>query len=172
MAGMKKSGLAALAMATVLSVTGTALAANPQIKSATASVVITNTANKGALSVAVQVVGLGSGQQVGFSLNASADVTWGCINKSLKAPKAENKRFVPGSVSASGSLPPADKNGSIKASIISNAPDAPTATDLKCPSSMSVALVSVAYSSIVLTITGAGLDSTRDLPPASYVFYQ
>lgn len=152
-------------MAAVLGISGTALAANPQFKSATASV-----GSSGELNVAVQVVGLGSGESVGFTMAAKADVTWGCVNKALKAPKAENKRSASYDVSASGSLPAADKNGSLKATVSAPLPDAPTT--LSCPTKMSVVVVAVAYKNISVTVTGSVSGLTQNPADVSRIFYQ
>lgn len=159
MVGMKKSGIAAVALAAVLSVSGTAFAAT-QFKSVSRSV-----GSQGALSVSFTVTGLGNvgtSQQVILASNVTAD--WGCVNRSLKVPKAENKISVGSPVVSNGYFT-VPKSGSVKGTVSTVNPAQPAGWS--CTGALTPTLLSVAYADITLIGGGVSQPVTR----ISYTFF-
>ena len=146
----------------LLAVPSVALAANAHFVSATGAV---NTS--GALVVNFKEAGLGGGQTIHYTLDASATAVWGCINKGGNHPQASNKETVAGPVLGTGSFTAA-KNGNIAASI--TAGPLPMPPGFSCSGKMVIALVSVSYSNIVLTDTITPVSVS--IPSVSRVFYQ
>ena len=107
--------------------------------------------DSGALVVAIDEAGVGS-QDVTYTLTASAQAVYACINGGSNHPKAANKETVAGQVSAGGAFSPI--NGRITASLTTGPLSAGGFT---CPSGQTLVLASVAYSNILLSDTTNGV---------------
>lgn len=105
----------------------------------------------GALVVAIDEAGVGN-EDVTYTLTASAQAVYACINGGGNHPKAANKETVAGQVSAGGTFSPT--NGRISASL---ATGPLSAGGFTCPSGQTLVLASVSYSNIVLTDTTNGV---------------
>ena len=130
-----------------------ALAVNPHFVSATGTV-----NNNGSLTVNFKEAGLGTNQNINYTLSADASATYVCVNKGGSNPSASNKTTVAGPVSASGTFS-SGKNGSVTASLTVS-PPAP-ATDFSCPKGQTKQTAQVSYTNVVLTDTTN--DVTADL---------
>jgi len=105
----------------------------------------------GTLVVAIDEAGVGN-ENVTYTLTASAQAAYACINGGSNHPKAANKETVAGQVSTGGTFSPT--NGRISASL---ATGPLSAGGFACPSGQTLVLASVSYSDIVLT------DTTNDV---------
>jgi hypothetical protein len=70
----------------------------------------------GTLDVSFTIAGLGSNQSIAVTASATADATYGCLNRGQNCPNAANKVNVQSDVSATGTFT-SGKNGSIRASL-------------------------------------------------------
>jgi len=113
----------------------------------------------GSLTVSFKEAGLGSNQNVNFTLTADASVTYVCVNKGGSNPSASNKTTVAGPVSSSGTFS-SGKNGQITASLTVSPPALPTA--FSCPKGQTLKIASVSYTNVVLTDTTNNV--TANLP--------
>ena len=145
---------AVLASAFIAGSTSPAAADAPKFHSASSDV-----SSTGALVASFDERGLGNGD-VTYSLTADADAVYGCINGGGKNPSAANKRNVNSEVSSGGTFSP--RNGRISATLFAGPPSAGT---FSCPSGQRLRLLSVTYTSIVLTDVTNGV--SVDLPDAS-----
>jgi hypothetical protein len=82
----------------------------------------------GTLNVSFTIAGLGSNQSIDVTASATADATYGCLNRGQQCPNAANKVNVQSDVSATGTFT-FGKNGSIRASLTVEPPP----TTLTCP---------------------------------------
>jgi len=105
----------------------------------------------GALVVAIDEAGVGN-EDVTYTLTASAQAVYACINGGGNHPKAANKETVAGQVSTGGTFSPT--NGRISAGLVTGPLSAGGFT---CPSGHTLVLASVSYSDIVLTDTTNGV---------------
>jgi len=105
----------------------------------------------GALVVTIDEAGVGN-EDVTYSLTASAQAVYACINGGDNHPKAANKETVAGQVSAGGTFSPT--NGRIDASLTTGPL---SAGNFECPNGQRLVLASVSYSNIVLTDTTNGV---------------
>jgi len=105
----------------------------------------------GALVVAIDEAGVGN-EDVTYTLTASAQAVYACINGGGNHPKAANKETVAGQLSAGGTFSPT--NGRIDASLTTGPL---SAGDFTCPSGQTLVLASVSYTSVVLTDTTNGV---------------
>jgi hypothetical protein len=143
-----------LASALIAGSTSSAVADAPKFHSATSDV-----SSTGALVASFDERGLGNGD-VTYSLTAQADAVYACINGGNKNPSAANKRAVSGAVESGGTFSP--RNGRISATLFAGPPGPGT---FECPNGQRLRLLSVTYTSIVLTdVTN---DVSVNLPDAS-----
>lgn len=91
-------------------------------------------------------VGLGSTTTVDYSANATAAVTYQCVNRGTNCPAASNKEDILGEVSVGGTFQ-VDKNGRISDSLVV-LPPPPT---LVCPGNQVVGVATVVFTNIRLT---------------------
>ena len=150
--------ITALALFGVLSFATAASAAAPKFHSASSSV-----DSSGRLTVSFDERGLGN-ENIDYTVTATANATWACINGGGKNPSAANKRTIASQVSASGSFEP--KNGRVVASLTTAAPNA---GGFSCPSGQRLVLAGVSYTNIVLTDTTNGVSTA--VPSASRTFF-
>lgn len=148
----------ALALAALFVMATAASAAAPKFHSATSSV-----DSAGRLTVAFDERGLGN-ENITYTVTATANASWACINGGGKNPSAANKRSIVGQVSASATFQP--KNGRVVASVTTAAPSPGT---FACPSGQRLVLAGVSYSNIVLTDTTNGVSTA--VPSASRTFF-
>jgi len=99
----------------------------------------------GALVVVIDEAGVGN-ENVTYTLTASAQAVYACINGGDNHPKAANKETVAGQVSTGGTFSPT--NGRISASLTTGPLSAGA---FECPPGHALVLASVSYSDIVLT---------------------
>src|SRR5215213_2890133 len=104
--------------------------------------------NNGTLTVSFKEAGLGTNQNITYTLTADATATYVCVNRGGANPSAQNKTTVSGPVSATGTFN-SGKNGQVTASLTVSPPP----SDISCPPGQSLELASVSYTNIVLTDT-------------------
>ena len=150
--------ITALALVGVLAMATAASAAAPRFHAASSSV-----DSAGRLTVSFDERGLGN-LNIDYTVTATADATWACINGGGKNPSAANKRSIVNQVSASGSFEP--KNGRVVASLTTAAPSPGT---FACPPGQRLVLAGVSYTNIVLTDTTNGVSTA--VPSASRTFF-
>jgi hypothetical protein len=136
------AAIAALVFAVVLGV-GSALAVSPHFISASPTL-----NSDGTLTVKFKEAGLGTNQQITYTLSAQATATYVCVNKGGGNPSASNKTNVAGPVSATGTFN-SGKNGNVTASLTVNPPD----STITCPPGQSLEVAQVTYTSVTLTDT-------------------
>jgi hypothetical protein len=120
-----------------------ALAVSPHFISASGTL----NAN-GSLTVNFKEAGLGTNQNIDYTLSADATATYVCVNNGGANPSAQNKTTVNGPVSASGTFA-SGKNGNVTASLTVNPPP----SDISCPKGQTLRLASVSYTGVTLTDT-------------------
>jgi hypothetical protein len=131
------------AFATAAIAVPVALAVSPHFISATGTL----NAN-GSLTVKFKEAGLGTNQNINYTLSADGTATYVCVNNGGANPSAKNKTTVAGPVSASGTFN-SGKNGNVTASLTVNPPP----SDITCPSGQKLELASVSYTNVTLTDT-------------------
>jgi hypothetical protein len=102
----------------------------------------------GTLTGKFKEAGLGTNQNINYTLSADGTATWVCVNKGGSNPSAQNKTTVNGPVSASGTFS-SGKNGNVVASLTLSPPP----SDITCPSGQSLQLASASYTNVVITDT-------------------
>jgi hypothetical protein len=107
-----------------------------------------NLNNDGTLTASFKEAGLGTNQNINYTLTAQATATYVCVNRGGGNPSAQNKTTVAGPVSASGTFN-SGKNGQVTASLTVSPPP----SDISCPPGQSLELASVTYTNVVLTDT-------------------
>ncbi|AXG15175.1 hypothetical protein DN585_01170 [Intrasporangium calvum] len=103
----------------------------------------------GSLTVSFKEAGLGTNQNIDYTLSADASVTYVCVNRGGANPSASNKTTVAGPVSASGTFA-SGKNGQVTASLTVSPP---SPGDFSCPKGQSLQIASVSYTNVVLSDT-------------------
>ena len=103
----------------------------------------------GSLTVSFKEAGLGTNQNIDYTLTADATVVYVCVNRGGANPSASNKTTVNGPVTASGTFN-SGKNGQVTASLTA---EPPSAGDFTCPKGQSLEIASVSYTDILLTDT-------------------
>lgn len=124
-----------------------ALAVSPHFISASGTL----NAN-GSLTVKFKEAGLGTNQNIDYTLTAQGTATYVCVNNGGANPSAKNKTTVNGPVSASGTFN-SGKNGNVTASLTVQPPP----SDIACPSGQKLELASVSYTGVTLTDTTNGI---------------
>lgn len=124
-----------------------ALAVNAHFISASGTV-----NSDGSLTVNFKEAGLGTNQNIDYSLTAQGTVTWVCVNKGGANPSAQNKTTVNGPVSATGTFN-SGKNGNVTASLTVQPPP----SDITCPKGQVLELASASYTGVTLTDTTNGI---------------
>jgi len=114
----------------------------------------------GTLNVCFKIAGLGANESLTVTAGATADATYGCLNRGGQCPNAANKVNVQSDVSASGTFT-SGKNGSITACLTVDPPP----TSLTCPGGQKLVLVSVSYTNANVSAPGAG---TASVPPGTF----
>ena len=104
--------------------------------------------NDGSLTVSFKEAGLGTNQNIDYTLTADATATYVCVNRGGANPSAQNKTTVAGPVIATGTFS-SGKNGQVTASLTVSPPP----SDISCPPGQSLELASVTYTNVVLTDT-------------------
>jgi hypothetical protein len=104
--------------------------------------------NNGTLTVNFKEAGLGTNQNITYTLTADATATYVCVNRGGANPSAQNKTTVAGPVSATDTFN-SGKNGQVTASLTVGPPP----SDISCPPGQSLELASVTYTNVVLTDT-------------------
>ena len=145
---MKKLSIITLTMIALSGFMVTSVwAQNPHFLSCGASGVNSD----GTLNVCFKIAGLGANESLTVTAGATADATYGCLNRGGQCPNAANKVNVQSNVSASGTFT-SGKNGSIRASLTVD----PPSTTLTCPGGQRLVLVSVSYTNVKVSAPGAG----------------
>ena len=145
---MRKIGIIA-----VLSLMAVALAAVPALAQNEHFVRASGTLNgNGSLTVNFKEAGLGTNQNIDYTLTADATATYVCVNRGGANPSASNKTDVAGPVSASGTFN-SGKNGQVTASLTLQ----PPFEDIGCPPGQTQELASVTYTNVTLTDTTNGI---------------
>jgi hypothetical protein len=124
-----------------------ALAVSPHFISASATL----NAN-GTLTANFKEAGLGTNQNINYTLTANATATYVCVNKGGSNPSAQNKTTVAGPVSATGTFS-SGKNGNVTASLTVSPPP----SDISCPKGQTLQLAQVSYTDVVVTDTTNGV---------------
>jgi hypothetical protein len=120
-----------------------ALAVSPHFISASATLNA-----DGTLTAKFKEAGLGTNQNINYTLSADGTATYVCVNKGGSNPSAQNKTTVHGPVSASGTFN-SGKNGNVIGSLTVSPPP----SDISCPKGQSLQLASVSYTNVTLTDT-------------------
>jgi hypothetical protein len=102
----------------------------------------------GSLTVSFKEAGLGTNQNITYTLTGNATAIYVCVNRGGANPSASNKTAVAGPVSATGTFS-SGKNGQVTASLTVQ----PPFEDIGCPPGQSQELASVTYTGVVLTDT-------------------
>jgi hypothetical protein len=106
----------------------------------------------GSLTVNFKEAGLGTNQNINYTLTAQGTATYVCVNKGGANPSAQNKTTVNGPVSATGTFN-SGKNGNVTASLTVQPPP----SDITCPKGQTLKLASVSYTGVTLTDTTNGI---------------
>ena len=142
--------LLVVVLCTVL-VAALAWAASPHFLKATAAI-----DTDGTLTVSWKEAGLGDTALITYTVTASADAFYQCVNHGGNCPSAANKESIITDVSATGTFS-SGKNGNIVGSLSIEPPP----STLDCPGNQVAALGSVSYSGISLS------DDTNSLSTAT-----
>ena len=124
-----------------------ALAVSPHFVSASGAV-----NSDGSLTVNFKEAGLGTNQNINYTLTAQGTATWVCVNNGGANPSAQNKTTVNGPVSASGTFS-SGKNGNVTASLTVQPPP----SNITCPKGQKLQLASASYTGVTLTDTTDGI---------------
>jgi hypothetical protein len=124
-----------------------ALAVSPHFINASASI-----NNDGTLTANFKEAGLGTNQNINYTLSADGTATWVCVNKGGSNPSAQNKTTVNGPVSASGTFN-SGKNGNVIGSLTVSPPP----SDISCPNGQTLQLASASYDNVTLTDVTNGI---------------
>src|SRR6266536_5187352 len=135
------------AFAATLLFASTASAASPHFIRASAS----GPSASGQLSVNFKIAGLGDNQTLTVVASADATAVYACQNHGNQFPSDPKKTEATGPVSASGDFT-SGKNGQITGSLTLNPPP----TTLFCPPGQHRVLVSVSYTNVKVSASGAG----------------
>lgn len=133
----------ALVFAAVALIAQQALAVSPHFVNASGTL-----NNNGTLTVNFKEAGLGTNQNIHYTLTANATATYVCVNKGGGNPSASNKTTVAGPVSSEGTFN-SGKNGNVTASLTVSPPP----SDISCPKGQSLQLAQVTYNDVTLTDT-------------------
>ena len=144
---LRKVMLLAAALAMVLAYAVPAFAQNEHFIRASG-----NLNANGTLTVSFKEAGLGTNQNIDYTLEAQGTATYVCVNRGGANPSAQNKTTVSGPVSTSGTFN-SGKNGQVTASLTLSPPP----SDISCPPGQSLELASVSYTDVTLT------DTTNDV---------
>ena len=117
---------------------------------------VTGVNSNGTLSSDFRIAGLGSNVSITVTVTADATATYACLNRGQNCPNAANKSTVTGTVTAQGTFT-SGKNGSVRGSLTV---DPPANSSLTCPGGQKLVLVSVDYTNVTLSATGAGTCDT------------
>ena len=149
----KLSSVGLAVIATLLLGVTTVLADSPHFLYANASI-----NSGGALTIAFKDAGLGTGvTSIAVTLNANATADYQCWNNGGKHPKAGNGP-VEGPLSNTGNFPV--RHGQVTASLTVGPP---SQGSFSCPAGQTLYLMSVTYSSIVVSdATGNSSGATPD----------
>lgn len=104
--------------------------------------------SNGSLTASFKEAGLGTNQNINYTLAADATATYVCVNKGGSNPSAQNKTTVAGPVSSSGTFN-SGKNGNVTASLTVSPPP----SDISCPNGQRLELAQVSYTNVTLTDT-------------------
>jgi hypothetical protein len=124
-----------------------ALAVSPHFISASAALNA-----DGTLTASFKEAGLGTNQNINYTLSADGTATYVCVNNGGANPSAQNKTTVNGPVSASGTFN-SGKNGNVIGSLTVSPPP----SDISCPKGQSLQLASASYANVTLTDTTNGI---------------
>jgi hypothetical protein len=113
--------------------------------------------NDGSLTVNFKEAGLGTNQNIDYTLTANGTAIYVCVNRGGANPSASNKTAVAGPVTASGTFN-SGKNGQVTASLTAQ----PPFRDIGCPPGQRQELASVTYTDILLTDTTNGVSIAVD----------
>jgi hypothetical protein len=131
------------ALVGILAMTTAAYAVSPHFIRASG-----NLNDNGSLTVSFKEAGLGTNQNIDYTLIADSTATYVCVNRGGANPSAQNKTTVAGPVSATGTFN-SGQNGQVTASLTVNPPP----SDISCPPGQSLELASVSYTDVLLTDT-------------------
>ena len=106
----------------------------------------------GSLTVKFKEAGLGTNQNIDYTLTAQGTATWVCVNKGGANPSAQNKTTVNGPVTATGTFN-SGKNGNVTASLTVQPPP----SDITCPKGQTLQLASASYTGVTLADTTNGI---------------
>src|SRR5215469_263187 len=126
-----------------------ALAVSPHFVSASGTV-----NSDGSLTVNFKEAGLGTNQNINYTLTAQGTATWVCVNNGGANPSAQNKTTVNGPVSATGTFS-SGKNGNVTASLTLTPPPPPST--FSCPNGQKQATAEVTYTDVSITDTTNGV---------------
>jgi hypothetical protein len=136
-------------LALPLMLAGVVMAASPALAVSPHFISATGTLNaNGTLTANFKEAGLGTNQNINYTLTADATATYVCVNKGGANPSAQNKTTVAGPVSASGTFN-SGKNGNVVGSLTVSPPP----SDITCPNGQTLQLASVSYTGVTLTDT-------------------
>jgi len=102
----------------------------------------------GSLTANFKEAGLGTNQNINYTLSGQGTAVYVCVNKGGANPSASNKTTVAGPVSASGTFN-SGKNGNVVGSLTVQ----PPSQDIGCPPGQTQQLASVTYTDVTLTDT-------------------
>jgi hypothetical protein len=132
---------------------GFVLAASPALAVSPHFISATGTVNSdGSLTANFKEAGLGTNQNINYTLTAQGTATWVCVNGGGANPSAQNKTTVNGPVSASGTFN-SGKNGNVTASLTVQPPP----SNISCPKGQKLELASASYTGVTLTDTTNGI---------------
>jgi hypothetical protein len=127
-----------------------ALAVSPHFISASASLNA-----DGTLTGSFKEAGLGTNQNIDYTLSADGTATYVCVNKGGANPSAQNKTTVNGPVSASGTFA-SGKNGNVIGSLTVSPPP----SNISCPKGQSLELASASYDNVTITDDTNGISES------------
>lgn len=106
----------------------------------------------GSLTASFKEAGLGTNQNITYTLSGNGTAVYVCVNRGGANPSASNKTTVAGPVSATGTFS-SGKNGQVTASLTVQ----PPFQDIGCPGGQTQQLASVSYTGMTLTDTTDGI---------------
>ena len=152
---MRRGILAIFALPMMLA--GFVMAASPALAVSPHFISATGTVNAdGSLTANFKEAGLGTNQNINYTLTAQGTATWVCVNNGGANPSAQNKTTVNGPVSASGTFN-SGKNGNVTASLTVQPPP----SNISCPKGQTLELASATYTDVSIT------DNTTPVGPES-----
>ncbi len=162
---MSKLFNALLAFVFAFVVISPAAAASPHFIESKTKVVINS---DGGLTASFKEAGLGDAATT-YTFSATVDAVWTCVTHSGKCPNAANKVTSSTTETVGGTFSP--KNGTVSATMVIDAPGAPSSAPPTCGGGQHLELSSIIYSNISLADVTNGVAATNLPQTLSSIYF-